>query len=636
MPKIGFEFQFKRGWYGYYVNPGDSGTNVKLELQSNPEGVGIRNFNYPLPETYKLGPLTNYIYTDNLFLPLDLSVNQKRDYELALSLEYLVCENSCVPQFADFTVNIRPNQTSESWQLLRSQHDFAKRVIMGNYQQVSKDIILRYKGQHFVSELYPEFNIFSPGTEILSSQLNGYTYLKFPIGQLEPRSFFALIKHNNEITRVNFIEAQLGDLPVNFFPPANLNSSDKQLDHDYWFVLLMAFIGGLLLNVMPCIFPVIALKLIQLVKISEDSTDSSQTSSLNAWMYFLGIVFSFFILGLVLEILRQGGAQVGWGFQLQNPAFVACMVLLFYVLSLNLAGLFELNVSLSFQGGENNSPWHNFVTGVLACVVATPCTAPFMATALGYALFLDDQLQRMLLFIFMGFGMAFPLWLIELFPAARSRCMYFLPKPGPWMISFRKILAYPMLLTSVWLLWVLAKQTSLVDIFALIIILISMTATLQLYQSSFYWSKLWRGLILMTAVSQFIVLTIFFSPVQTSNANPEFNYQKFNLEKLQTKINEGQRILVIATADWCVSCKFNERLVLKTSNMEDFYREQNVQVMIADWTKQDSKITKYLSSFNRAGVPLYIFYENGQSTILPQILTDQIIREAIGNLEEKQ
>ena len=634
-PKIGFEFQFKPGWYGYFVNPGDSGTNLKLQLKSNPTGVSIVGFDYPMPQTYQLGPLVNYIYKENLFLPLDLNASQKIKYELSLSLEYLVCEDSCIPQFADVSVSFRPNQISSQWPLLVAKNDFAIQVLSGVYEKSNKHLILRYEGQHSIRELYPEFNIFSPGTELLSSQSNGYTYLKFPLGHLEPRSFFALVKHNNEVVKVNFKEGQVGKLPLDFSPLSSEDLSVEKLAHDYWLILIMAFIGGLLLNVMPCIFPVIALKLIQLVNMGEESQDSYCSSTLNAWMYLLGILCSFLILGFVLEILRQGGAQIGWGFQLQNPAFVACMVLLFYVISLNLAGLFEINISITTESTQNQNPLQSFVTGVLACVVATPCTAPFMATALGYALFLDSQLQRMLLFIFMGFGMAFPLWFIELFPSARARCMKILPKPGPWMITFRKILAYPMLLTSVWLLWVLAQQTSVADIFALLLSIICLTATLQLYQASFYWSKTWRRLILGIAIFQFILTAIVFSPVKISDDHHKFGYQKFNQEVLEKNIEKGERVLIIATADWCVSCKFNERLVLKTERMEDFYREQNIHVMIADWTKQDSKITKYLSSFNRAGVPLYVFYENGQSKVLPQILTDKIVRDAIGNSEEK-
>ena len=193
-----------------------------------------------------------------------------------------------------------------------------------------------------------------------------------------------------------------------------------------------------------------------------------------------------------------------------------------------------------------------------------------------------------------------------------------------------------MLLASVWLLWVFGKQTGTAEVYMILLTLILMTATLQVYQASFYWKSIWRNTILLSIVVQFIAVALYFSPSSTSYNDDSFSYHKFDMHDLQNNLRNGQSVFVIATADWCVSCKFNERLVLQTKTMEDFYREQKIKVMIADWTKYDSEITGYLNSFNRAGVPLYVIYQNGKPKILPQILTQNIVENAILNSKEFQ
>ena len=635
-PKIGIEFRFKRGWYSYFENPGDSGANLKLGVKSGSEEVRILKYDYPIPESYSMGPILNYVYKEDLFLPVSLSIEKQSLHNLSLNLEYLVCENSCIPQFADINIALKPKFKSRVWDSIYSKYEYATKVHNGIYEKIDNNIILMIPDSILINEIYPDYNIFNPETKPLTAKKNNNTYLKFALGNLAPRKFYALIRGRDKVIRVNFSDGVIGEIPTDFSPIQNIKEEISDMNLDYWFVLLMAFLGGLLLNVMPCIFPVIALKLMQLVNLGENSDDSLKLTSLSAWMYLSGVLLSFAALGISLELLRQAGAQVGWGFQLQNPAFVAFMTLLFFAISLNLAGVFEVNVSFTRNSADEKGPLQSFITGVLACVVATPCTAPFMATALGYALFLDSQLQRMMLFVFMGFGMAFPIWFIEIFPSIRSKLVNILPKPGPWMVSFRKILAYPMIVASVWLLWVFTRQTGTADLFVVLLALILLTASLQLYQASFYWRAIWRRLIFCSICLIFIAVSLYFSPSTKGINSVDFGYQKFNRQKLEEKLNDAKDVLVIATADWCVSCKFNERLVLQTDSMEDFYREQNVEVMIADWTSYDSQITEYLNSFNRAGVPLYVFYQKGKPKILPQILTKDIVQSAIKNSKEFQ
>ena len=230
--------------------------------------------------------------------------------------------------------------------------------------------------------------------------------------------------------------------------------------------------------------------------------------------------------------------------------------------------------------------------------------------------------------------MAFPIWVIEVSSSVRSVLARFLPRPGPWMNSFRKVLSYPMILTALWLLWVLVRQTDLFSLFIMLVLFVSMTATLQLYHASFSWNPNLRRLLTVLIACQFVFIAIFFNEGSRSDSNIEFNYEKFELAKLNSLLERNEKVFVIATADWCVSCKFNERLVLKTTKMETFYKEQGIRVLIADWTSKDRDITEYLSTFNRAGVPLYVFYQNGSKIVLPQILSFGIVKEVLGHSKE--
>lgn len=624
-PQIGFEIKFISGWHGYFENPGDSGIPFIIDLQSEGQNLKINNIEYPLPHTYNMGPITNYVYHKGVFLPLSFDHDFGDTLNLTVSLEYLVCEESCVPQFIDLNFKLKKGQISPKWQALNEAYLFANSSVEGKFKISEGWVTLEYPSQDEALEVFPSVNIFSPNTALNTSSNDSMAYVQFAHNsQILSQTFYALIKNKLDVIKVNFEQGEIENTPQSFRRIETKNKNEDS-QSSYLMILLMAFIGGLLLNVMPCIFPIISLKLIHLTQFAEDQ---ERNSKLAPHMYICGVVTSFVGLALIIEILRTSGKQLGWGFQLQNTPFVACMAMLFYIIGLNLAGLFEINISIS-RSSKSHGLWGDFVTGILATLVATPCTAPFMATALGYAFFLEEQFQRLLLFVFLGVGMAFPIWIIEISSSVRTMVARFLPKPGPWMNSFRKILSYPMILTALWLLWVLVRQTDLVALFMMLILFVSMTATLQLYQASFSWNINFRRLIIILIASQFALIATFLSDGFNINSQHEFKYEKFELAKLNFLLEQNERVFVIATADWCVSCKFNERLVLKTSKMEKFYKEQGIRVLVADWTSKDTEITEYLSSFNRAGVPLYVFYQNESNIVLPQILSFGIVSDAL-------
>lgn len=350
-----------------------------------------------------------------------------------------------------------------------------------------------------------------------------------------------------------------------------VNNTERPAPEAGWMsALVLAFLGGLILNFMPCVLPILALKALAVAKKADASRrDAARQGA----AYTLGVVGSFLAIAAAMLALKAGGAAVGWGFQLQNPWFVGALSLVMLAVAANLYGLFELPVLLGGRATHTDDSTLRgaLLTGALAVLVATPCTAPFMATALGATLTMPT-LQALSVFAVLGIGMAFPFLLISLWPAARR----LLPKPGVWMLRFKKLLALPMLVTALWLGWV----------------------CMQLLQ-----------------------------PSTQGMAMP---HEAFSVEKLEALRAKHQPVLVDATADWCLTCKVNERVALSGKEMQQFLREQNVTLMVADWTRRDAAIGAYLAEFGRNGVPLYVYYPpKAAPVVLPQLLTPSVVRDAI-------
>lgn len=343
----------------------------------------------------------------------------------------------------------------------------------------------------------------------------------------------------------------------------------------FWLILAFAFLGGLILNIMPCVLPILALKAFTLVQKAQASRALARQHGL---AYTAGVVVSFLLIAAVLLGLRTSGESIGWGFQLQSPAFVGVLFLLIAAATANLAGLYELptlfgNVETSHENLKGST-----LTGMLAVAVATPCTAPFMATAIGATLLLSTA-ESLLVFASMGFGMAAPFLLISLSP----RFLALLPKPGPWMLRFKQFLAIPMALTAIWLGWVFVQ---------LVMPSISSQAQLSGYD---------------------IVQAEAYSPAR--------------LKQLR---DQKKPVFLDATAAWCITCKVNERVALYPSATQDYLKSKNVTVLVADWTSANPVITALLAEFGRNGVPLYVFYPaQGAPVVLPQVLTPKIVMDAI-------
>ncbi len=391
------------------------------------------------------------------------------------------------------------------------------------------------------------------------------------------------------------------------------------------FAMGAAFLGGLILNLMPCVFPVLSIKALQITQMSEDLAKAR----VHGWVYTLGVVASFMAVAGALILLRQFGDWVGWGFQLQNPYFVAFLVLLFTLVALNMAGYFEFGQSFMGVGqGLTQKDGHSgsFFTGVLAVLVATPCTAPFMGSAIGFAL-AQPAYVSLLIFAVMGLGLAFPVLLISLIPMVSKA----LPKPGPWMENFKQILAFPLFATALWLLWVLVEikgTDALVSVGGGLILL-----TFALWQGlavksghkpAFNWFK--RGVKYLSILVAFVLVMD-----QRDQVDPWTAYTPDTLAKLQ---QTGKPIFVDVTAAWCITCKANKRVALSGEDFHSMVKEKDVQLVQADWTNPSPAVDSLIAEYGFNGVPMYLYFEPGAAVakVLPQILTPALIEETFASI----
>jgi len=388
-----------------------------------------------------------------------------------------------------------------------------------------------------------------------------------------------------------------------------------------FYMMLLAFVGGSILNLMPCVFPVLSLKVFSF------ASGSEHTKHVHGWVYALGVVSSFLLVASILIALQQAGTAVGWGFQLQSPRFVALLAYLFFVMGLSLSGLIELGASfmgtgskLADRGGYSGS----FFTGVLATVVASPCTAPFMGTALGFAV-TQPAPVALAVFAALGSGMAAPMLLLSYSKTLRSH----MPKPGPWMETFKQLLAFPLYATAIWLLWVSGRQTSVTAMALLLCGMLALALGLWLWRYR-NWGRLGAALAIAAGLAV-IPSTALDNGSMGSGSSAGQSQDGWSEQQLSTLLNQGKPVFVNVTADWCITCIANERGTLRSDRVTAAMAAMDVTYVKVDWTNYDAKIAEFLARYGRNGVPLYLVYSGvpgSEPQILPQLLTPGIVLDA--------
>jgi thiol:disulfide interchange protein DsbD len=405
-------------------------------------------------------------------------------------------------------------------------------------------------------------------------------------------------------------------------------------------ILLSALAGGLILNLMPCVFPVLSIKAMSL---TSKTGASASEYRIHGVAYTAGVITTFLVLASVLLALRAGGEAVGWAFQLQSPWFVSMLVFVFFVMGLSLSGVYEFGTRFMGVGGnltQQSGYSSSFFTGVLATVVASPCTAPFMGAALGFALS-QSWIVAMLVFAFLGLGMALPFLVLAFSPGLIKH----MPRPGPWMVTFKELMAFPMYAAALWLLWVLGMQTGVNGMTAVASAALLIALALWLLQKSSLSAGNWRNfnrvvsvLLLLTALSvlQMPVLEQRAGGIASEgDSDTTSEFEPFSASRVAELRSAGTPVLVNMTAAWCITCLANEQTTLSTTRVQEAMQEYGIAYMKGDWTNQDPEISRVLDEFNRPSVPLYILYPAdpaAEPRILPQLLTPAIVIDAFASL----
>jgi len=659
-------------WHTYWQIPGDSGLPTTIQWQL-PPGFSAGPIEWPVPKRLPIGPLMNFGYEDEVLLPVRIevpaTVKSGQTVQLAARADWLICKEVCIPGGADLqlTLPVRaesaPSRHAALFAATRARIPQPMVLNAASATIESNRIRLVHASPSTVEQLefFPleESRIEPAAVQTLRAEADGtalYLTAAQPVAADFKRLKGVLVANGGPAAADRGGWAGVIDLPlvagavaqVTPAPapaPAVVASAPvgSTTSMTVWFALLGAFIGGVILNLMPCVFPVLSLKLLNLMQHqrAEDEAHRAHASlRAHGGAFAAGVVLCFVLLAATLIILRGAGEQLGWGFQLQTPWVVALLTLLFFLIGLNLAGTFEFSFGGALASAAAAKPVRSdrltgsFGTGVLAVVVAAPCTAPFMGAALGYAVSQPAPVA-LAVFAMLGVGMATPYVGLTWMPVLLKR----LPRPGVWMQRFKQVMAFPMFATCVWLLWVLAQQVG-IDAMALVLaglVLVALAAwAFGLVQVG---ARRWRWVAIAVAP---LALYAVFSPTWSGASPPARDlarvsdaggWQAWSRSAQEAQLARGKPLFVDFTAAWCVTCQANKRLVLSSEAVRAAFAQRGVTLMRADWTNRDDEITRELGRFNRNGVPLYVLYSgNGRSEILPELLSERVVLEALARL----
>jgi thiol:disulfide interchange protein len=619
-----------KGWHGYWKNPGDSGIETQIAWNM-PAGLTAGPIQYPVPDRLIIAGLMNYVYEGDYAHLIDVQVpaNVAPGTKLPVRarVDYLACTDEvCVPETANVAVDLQAGA---------AQDTTANRAMFDRFRQampkpLGSEARFARVGNRFrlavplpagldIAEPY-----FFPLTDGALSYAATQTFSRSgdtlvvevdaPQGDASPGAVEGVLKLNETLGLS--LKAAPGAVPDLGEP---LAQSEPQTSTGATAVLAALFgavLGGLLLNIMPCVFPILSLKALSLAKAGGDEAAARR----EGLAYTAGAVLICTALGAALLALRAGGTAAGWAFQLQDPRVILTLLLLMTAIALNLAGLFELPAltggsRLAEKRGTSGAFW----TGALAAFVATPCTGPFMGAALGAALVLPAALA-LAVFAGLGFGLALPFLLLGFVPALRRR----LPKPGAWMDRFRRIMSVPMFLTALALAWILGRQAG-VNGMALGL------AAAMLLGLALWWvgrrqgrARSWLPLApaALAAIAAVILVPAAAEPAMAAASQNALESEPFTEARLAALQQEGRRVFVYFTADWCITCKVNEKGALEREQVAKAFADKQVAVLVGDWTRGDAAIGRFLEKHGRSGVPLYLYYEPGKPVeILPQVLT---------------
>ena len=638
---LALKISVERGGHVYWKNAGDSGEPISLKLDL-PEGFQEIGRYWQTPQKFTLGTLTEYGYSDRAYLLVKIKApdNLKKGeiIEISGQVTWLACYRECVPleQNVGLLMVVGSSQESkENEEVVDVLENLPSALPAAEFFETADSLILSVplpdsdmpeQAYFFVDT--PKKLTYSAKQEMKIKDGRAFIFMKKAPADFYETSdvltgVLAFYNVQGERIRAFDISAQKQqkDLPV----------FDTPIDFvDFIIALVFAFLGGVLLNLMPCVFPVLSLKAFRLIN-TKESLDPSGRKKAGLY-YMAGVLFSFILIGSVLVLLRSAGAELGWGFQLQYPPFVLAMCLLLFFLGLVFSDVVSVGERLSATGMNIGKDWGDFGTGVLAVVVATPCAAPFMGTALGYGL-MNPPAVTMSVFLVMGLGMSFPFLMLDFYPELGK----FLPKPGEWTNLLRQFLAFPLYGASAWLLWVLCAQQggSALASGLICLIVISFSAWLSGLASRL--NKLKKtafASVLLTFVLIGYGIYSVSETVSDKGNESRIDWIPYNAVEIQDFRQAGVPVFIKFSAKWCLTCLVNEKTALSSQKVARAFRQKGVVAFSGDWTNHDDEITAALESFGRAGVPLYVYYAPyaRQAVVLPQIITEKTVLSLIEDL----
>jgi thiol:disulfide interchange protein/DsbC/DsbD-like thiol-disulfide interchange protein len=668
---VALRLKMADGWHTYWQNPGDSGLPTTIEW-TLPSGVSAGPIQWPAPHALPAGPLVNYGYEGEVLLLTDIhvpsGVQPGETIKLAAKAEWLVCRETCIPEEASLDLELPVAPRSDPYpqwgKAIAATRDALPRKVQGWLADARGDgqkVVLTLTGPagaatpsavHFFP--YHEGRIEPSGKQTLVREPNGTFVMTLPVanqlmpgfnevaGVLTSRSGFA--SGESPVRAMTLATPLVGNVvagtkPIGTAAPALNVAPPPSTQISLLAAIVFAFVGGLILNLMPCVFPVLSLKALSLTKPGHGNRAHLRIEGLS---FGAGVIVTFLALAAVLLVFRAAGEQFGWGFQLQSPGVVTALALLFFVLALNLSGVFEFAtlVPSSAAGWTADNQYANAaLSGVLAVVIASPCTAPFMGAALGFAL-AQPALLTLVVFAALGAGMALPFVLLTWYPGWRK----ILPKPGAWMERLKQFLAFPLYATVAWLVWVLGAQVDNDAVVRLLVTLVVVAFALWAWRA-------YRGggafAFSLAALAGLAAAGVVAWPLFTGNAERDpaapvqaratsgavDPWQPFSPARISDLAAASKPVFVDFTAAWCVTCQVNKRLVLNDGEVKKAFAARGVALVRADWTRRDPTITKALAALGRQGVPVYVLYRPGKEPlVLPEVLQRQTVLDALATI----
>ena len=621
---VGLEFNLSPGWHTYWENPGDSGEGASIKWNL-PSGFKASTILWPGPKRIPVEPLMTYGYEDKALLLTEIKSPKEfsNPVKISAKINWLTCKDICIPQEGQVDMTLIKGQKVAN-QFTSKLKEVALTVPKNfpspyRVSVINEKIFLQFEkeGSRNISEAY-----FFP---------NEYGLINYTADQKLERNdnSFSLELSSAEVQlETNTLKGVLNlkvDGIKEFYTldlPLEKNTNNPLVTISLLTAIIFAFLGGIILNAMPCVFPILSIKILSFI---EQSQGSKEKLFHHGLVFSAGVLTTFLAVSALLIFLRASGEAIGWGYQLQSPWVVSLLIYLFVVIGIVFMGNIVLGSSFGNLGTlvQNQKDLSSsFFTGVLAVVVASPSTAPFMGQALGLAL-LQPGLKSIVIFLALGIGFSLPYLILSIYPQLLSK----LPKPGEWMQTLKQIMAFPMWASALWLAWVLSSQVDMQSVFAVLLGALLIALGLWLMEKTQNSASILRRLTLIFSLG-LMIFSIWLLPITSDNNSPSLKNEEnaFSVQKLNSLRSEQKMVFLNFTADWCITCKVNEAIALNQDKVKKVLDEKNIIYLKADWTRKDPEIASMLASYGRTGVPLYLLFPSqGDPIILPELLTEDLL-----------